>query len=105
MGSDWSVSTANPLTQIEVGVTRVDPGDRDVEPFLPAERIDLATGIDAFTAGSAYVNHDDRAGSLALGKRADLVLLGGELPGGRGLADIPIELTVAAGRIVHSGLR
>ncbi len=105
MGSDWSVSTANPLTQIEVGVTRVDPGDRDVEPFLPAERIDLATGIDAFTAGSAYVNHDDRAGSLALGKRADLVLLGGELSGGRGLADIPIELTVAAGRIVHSGLR
>jgi predicted amidohydrolase YtcJ len=103
-GSDWSVSSANPLTQIEVGVTRVDPGTRDAQPFLPAERIDVASGIEAFTAGSAYVNHDQDAGTLAIGKRADLLLLGGEVTTGRGLADIPIELTVAGGRIVHSAL-
>ena len=29
MGSDWSVTTADPLRQIEVAVTRVDPGNRD----------------------------------------------------------------------------
>lgn len=106
-GSDWSVSTANPLTQIEVGATRVDPSDRDGLPFLPAEMIDVTTGIQAFTSGSAFVNHDADGGSLNLGRRADLVLLGadithGELARGPGLADVPIELTVAAGRIVHA---
>lgn len=109
MGSDWSVSTANPLAQIEVGVTRVDPGDRDAQPFLPHQRIDVRTAVEAFTAGSAYVNHDDDAGSLNVGNRADLVLLGAdiwqrELATGRGLADVPIELTIASGRIVHSTL-
>ncbi|MEZ5185779.1 MAG: amidohydrolase [Candidatus Nanopelagicales bacterium] len=108
-GSDWSVSTANPLAQIEVGVTHIDPGARDTPAFLPAEALDVRTGIEAFTAGSAHVNHDDESGSLEMGRRADLVLLGaditqGELATGRGLADVPIELTVAAGRIVHSTL-
>jgi len=107
MGSDWSVSTANPLAQIEVGATRVDPADRHHPAFLPQERIDVATGIRAFTSGSAHVNHDDDGGSLRIGGRADLVLLGApvdasEFATGHGLADVPIELTVAAGRIVHA---
>ena len=53
-GSDWTVSTANPLREIEVAVRRVDPGDPDGEPFLPDERVDLPAAIDAFTSGSAY---------------------------------------------------
>ena len=109
-GSDWSVSTANPLAQIEVGATRIDPADRDdASPFLPTEAIDVHAGIEAFTSGSAYVNHDADGGSLALGKRADLVLLGaditaGALMSGRGLADVPIDMTIASGRVVHSRL-
>jgi len=104
-GSDWSVSTANPLAQIEVAATRLDPSDRDGSPFLTTESIEVATAVDAFTRGSAYVNHDD-AGSLETGRRADLVLLGanitrGELLSGRGLADVPIEMTLASGRVVH----
>jgi hypothetical protein len=55
----------------------------------------------AFTAGSAFVNHDDEAGTLRAGSRADLVMLGAKLESARSLADVPIELTVAAGRIVH----
>jgi predicted amidohydrolase YtcJ len=104
MGSDWSVSTANPLTQIEVGVTRVDPSDRDTPAFLPAERIDVATGIRAFTAGSAFVNHDPDGGRLDDGARADLAVLGADarsVEQGQHLADIPIDLTVAAGAVVH----
>ncbi len=105
-GSDWSVSTANPLAQIEVGATRVDPCDRDGPPFLATESVDVHTGVEAFTRGSAHVNHDDDAGSLEVGRRADLVLLGaditlGELATGRGLADVPIEVTLASGRVVH----
>lgn len=109
MGSDWSVSTANPLTQIEVGATRVDPGTPDEPAFLPDERITVAAGIDAFTAGSAYVNHDDNGADLTVGRRADLVLLGaditrGSLAAGRGLSQVPVLMTIAGGAIVHSEL-
>lgn len=106
MGSDWPVSTADPLTQIEVGATRVDPAHRGGTPFLPRERIDVATGIRAFTSGSAFVNHDTDAGTLTPGSRADLVIVGADLSGGEfvagaGLAEVPIELTMAGGQIVH----
>ena len=36
-GSDWTVSTANPLEEIEVAVGRLVPGDPGGEPFLPDE--------------------------------------------------------------------
>jgi predicted amidohydrolase YtcJ len=101
MGSDWSVSSANPLVQMEVGITRLDPGNRDGVAFLPSQCIDLGTAMTAFTSGSAFVNHDDEAGTLRAGSRADLVMLGAKLESARSLADVPIELTVAAGRIVH----
>jgi predicted amidohydrolase YtcJ len=110
MGSDWAVTTANPLEQIEVAVTRVDPEARDNAPFLPAERLGLEQALSAFTAGSAFVNHDEDGGTLAVGRRADLALLsedvlspgfavrsGGRLP----LSDVRVELTVAAGTVVH----
>jgi hypothetical protein len=109
MGSDWPVSTANPLTQIEVGATRIDPDGPDVSAFLPDQRITAAAGIDAFTAGSAYVNHDPSGGRLEVGCRADLALLAaditqGDLASGRGLSQVPVALTVANGTIVHADL-
>jgi hypothetical protein len=108
MGSDWSVTTANPLEQIEVAVNRADPSTRDASPFLPEEALALEVALDAFTAGSAYVNHDGDGGRIAVGARADLALLDvdvlapGYLTGGRGpIADATVQLTVAGGIIVH----
>jgi predicted amidohydrolase YtcJ len=78
-GSDWSVSTADPLEEIHVAVNRAGP-DADGEPFLPGEAVDLPTALEAFTAGAAYVNHlDDVTGSIAVGKLADLVVLDRDL--------------------------
>jgi predicted amidohydrolase YtcJ len=81
MGSDWSVSSANPLSEIQIAVERKAPGsngkDRDV--FLPEERIDLIDAVAAFTSGSAYVNHLDETGSLEVGKLADLAILDRDL--------------------------
>ena len=84
MGSDWSVSSPNPLWEMHVAVNRTgfpgyEYGDRDdelLEPFLPRERLDLPTALAAFTMGSAYVNHlDHLTGSIEVGKLADLVVL------------------------------
>jgi predicted amidohydrolase YtcJ len=75
-GSDWPVSSANPLLEIELGVTRIGDLDRSGEPFLPDERLSLDEGLAAFTIGSAYVNHlDAETGTIEIGKLADLTLL------------------------------
>ena len=81
MGSDWSVSSPNPLEEIHVAVNRVMPpnypyrANRD-QVFLPEERLDLETSIAAFTIGSAFVNHLDReTGSIEVGKLADLAVI------------------------------
>jgi len=80
MGSDWSVSTANPLLEIEVAVERVSDLHRgEKPPFLPDERLDLMDALAAFTTGSAYVNHLDDSGSIEVGKLADIAVLDRDL--------------------------
>ena len=76
-GSDWPVSTPDPLAAIHVAVHRTaygESGPPGTEPFLPEQRLDLTTAFTAYTSGSARVNHRDDAGSLAPGKLADLVV-------------------------------
>ena len=78
-GSDWSVSSPDPLAAIHTAVNRqAAPGfeEGEYEPFLPAQAIDLASSLTAYTAGSAWVNHlDADTGTIAVGARADLALL------------------------------
>jgi predicted amidohydrolase YtcJ len=105
MGSDWSVSTPNPLEEMEVAVTRVYPTSRgSVEPFLPGQRLTLAEAIRAFTAGSAYVNHlDAETGSIEIGKLADLVVIDRDLfdPASGPIGDGHVLLTMVGGETVH----
>jgi predicted amidohydrolase YtcJ len=105
MGSDWPVTTANPLEQIEVAVTRVDPENRDNAPFLPDQRLSLADAVAGFTEGSAYLNHDEAdSGTVEVGKRADLAVLDRNIfaAGAGALADARVEHTLVGGRIVYS---
>ena len=74
-GSDWPVTSANPLLEIEVAVTRVSPDARSNPPFEPDEWLSLDEALAAFTIGSAWVNHLDETGSIEVGKLADLTLL------------------------------
>ena len=84
-GSDWSVSTPDPMQALHVAVNRVMPdtylyGSGVTEAFLPEERLDLATAIAAYTIGSAFVNHlDDVTGSIEVGKLADLAIVDRDL--------------------------
>jgi predicted amidohydrolase YtcJ len=75
-GSDWSVSSANPLDAIEVGVTRRDLGAEAGPAWIPEERVDLPRMIATYTIGGAYASfEEDETGSLEAGKWADLVVL------------------------------
>jgi len=80
MGSDWSVSTPDPFAQMEVAVNRVSPEARGMgEPFLPGERLELVDILTAATAGSAYAQHLDEAGVLAVGRLGDIAVLDRDL--------------------------
>jgi len=76
LGSDWSVSTPDPLLGMETAVTRVDPITNDTEPFLPEQRISVEDAIAGYTIEAARYNLlDDTTGSIEVGKFADLVIL------------------------------
>jgi len=81
MGSDWSVSTPDPMAEMEVAVNRIADYHRgERPPFYPDERIGLMDALAAFTMGTSYVNHQDRdTGSIEVGKAADLTVLDRDL--------------------------
>jgi predicted amidohydrolase YtcJ len=77
-GSDWSVSTPDPMAAIHVAVNRKSApahSEGDYEAFLPEQSIDLGTSVTAYTAGSAYLNHLDDTGTVRVGALADLAVL------------------------------
>jgi len=74
-GSDWFVSSVNPLDGIQTAVTH-NLLDSSRTPWRPDQCISLAQAIHAYTLGSAYINFlDDICGSIVVGKKADLVIL------------------------------
>jgi len=72
-GSDWPVSSPNPLLAIDVAETRSTRkgGVLDATQRVPREAM-----LYAYTRNAAHaLNRLDEIGSLAPGKRADLVLI------------------------------
>jgi predicted amidohydrolase YtcJ len=77
-GSDWAITSANPLRAIHVAVNRSLPGatGAQAQPFLPGQALELAEAMAAYTAGSAYVNYlDDQTGRIEPGMLADVIVL------------------------------
>jgi predicted amidohydrolase YtcJ len=77
-GTDAPISDLNPLLGVSWAVTRQDPGRGFLPPggFYPAERVDLAAALDAYTAGSAWANFcESLQGRLEPGYWADLAFI------------------------------
>ena len=75
-GSDWNVSTANPLVAIEVALTRQDPSGRRSDVLNAEEAVDLETMLRAYTVNGAWLMHQENVtGKLAPGFAADFVML------------------------------
>jgi predicted amidohydrolase YtcJ len=102
-GSDWPVSSPDPLQLLYVAVTRTEPhAGAAGEVFVPAERLSLEQALHAVTMGSAYVSHlDAETGSIEVGKFADLVVVDGDLTTDPSvLLDSQVQLTLVAGEKV-----
>jgi len=109
-GSDWAVSSADPLEQIGVAVSRTPPalfpyGGEAGVPLVERERVTLEQALYAFTMCSGYVNHqEDVTGSIEIGKYADLVVLDQDVFDAdvADLASIGTGLTIVGGEVVYT---
>ena len=105
-GSDWPVSSPDPLAGIHVAVNRsLPPSEGEVrEPFLPDQALTLQTAMTAYTAGSAYANHADDAGRLDVGALADVALLDRDIFAGEaaGIAEASVAATWVGGEPVFA---
>jgi predicted amidohydrolase YtcJ len=104
-GSDWDVSSLNPLDAIETAVRRHDPYRESDRVLGENQEIDLITALDMYTRNAAYIMRlEDKTGSIEVGKRADLIVLD------RNLFESPVTeinearvlLTVMDGKTVYS---
>lgn len=103
-GSDWSVTSMNPLDAIQVAVTRRGLTEGPGHAWLPQEVVDLPLMLAAYTINGAYVNFQEKeTGSIEVGKAADLIVLD------RNLFDLPrheihlakVLLTMLEGKEVY----
>jgi predicted amidohydrolase YtcJ len=101
-GSDWSVSSVDPLQGIEVAVTRRDADADGGEPLCPDQAIGVDEAVAAYTRGAGRAVPLDGVGVLRVGARGDLVVLDADprAVAPSSLGDIRVALTVVGGRIV-----
>jgi hypothetical protein len=79
-GSDWPVTSLNPIEAIQVAVTRRGPTEPEGPAWIPEEKIDLPAILAAYTINGAYLNHEEKeTGSIEVGKAADLIVLDHDL--------------------------
>ncbi len=109
-GSDWPVSSPDPLQGAHVAVNRVLPGATGAaaEPLYPRSRIDLGTMVTAYTEGSAWVNGlEASTGRLEPGFLADLAVLDRDPFAGpvEEIADASVAATYLAGELVFASDR
>lgn len=101
MGSDWGVSTANVMEEIDVAVTRVCG---DTGPLIADEAMDPIDALIAFSHGSAYINHtENETGLLAVGKLADFAVLDRDPLRDGPFRETRVAATIVGGRVVYDG--
>jgi len=102
-GSDWSVSSLNPLDAVEVAMTRRSARDPAGPAWIPEERANLPMMLAAYTINAAYATFREReSGSLKVGKQADLIVVDRDLFSvpAQSLSESRVLLTLLDGREV-----
>ncbi len=103
-GSDWPVSSLNPVDGLAVAVTRTTNAGTPVGGWLPDERVPLLQAISAYSAGTAYQAFEEHdRGTLAPGAWADLAVLAADITtlDGDEARDVTVDHTMLAGATVY----
>jgi predicted amidohydrolase YtcJ len=103
-GSDWTVAPLDPLSGIYAAVTRRTTDGKNPDGWIPEQKITLEEALRGYTQNGAYTEFaEDRKGSIAVGKLADLVVLD------RNIFKIPpekiietqVEMTIVGGKVIY----
>jgi hypothetical protein len=102
-GSDWTVAPLDPLSGVHAAVTRQTTDGKNPGGWFPEQKISLEDALRGYTRNGAYAEFaEDKKGSIAAGKLADLVVLD------RNVFQIPAEeiseawvmMTIVGGAVV-----
>lgn len=75
-GSDWSVTSMNPLDAIQIAITRRGLKEAPGPAWLPDETVDLPLMLASYTINGAFLSFEEtETGSIEVGKAADLIVL------------------------------
>ncbi len=104
-GSDAPVEKMEPLLGIHAAVTRQNAEGIPENGWYPEQNISVMDAVRAYTMGAAKASGDEtRAGSLEIGKRADVIVLSQnifEIPPHE-ILNTNVVYTIGGGKIVHS---
>ena len=104
-GSDWFVAPPTPLEGIYAAVTRRTLDDKHPGGWVPEQKITVEDALLAYTVGGAYATFsENRKGSIAPGKLADVVVIDRDLTAipPENIRDAKIDYTIVGGRIVYA---
>ena len=80
LGSDFPVEQVDPMLGLHAAITRQDADGNPRGGWLADQRLSAADALRGFTLDAAYAGFAEReVGSLEVGKRADFVLLAGDV--------------------------
>ena len=103
-GSDWTVAPIDPLLGVYAAVTRRTIDGRNPRGWVPEQKISVEEALRAYTVNNAYGAFRERdLGSLARGKRADIVVLSQDLfkADPTRIPEVRVEYTIIDGEIVY----
>ncbi|MFQ5816929.1 MAG: amidohydrolase [Terriglobia bacterium] len=103
-GTDYSVEPLNPFRGLYAAVTREFEDGGPSGGWVPEEKISLEDAIRAYTWGSAVAEFEEqRKGTLAPGKFADLIVLSQDITGlpPRDILRTKVVLTMVGGKPVY----
>src|SRR5213594_4441675 len=102
-GSDWTVAPLDPILGVYAAVTRRTLDGKNLNGWVPEQKISVAEALQAYTAGNAYATFDEaKRGVLAPGYDADVVVID------RNLFTLPpdsldrarVRYTIVGGKVV-----
>ena len=103
-GSDFPVELVNPVLGLYAAVSRQDTNGNPPAGWLPQERLTALEALRCFTTDAAYAAFEEKEeGSIAVGKRADLVVWNHSpiQTAPRDVLSAAVEMTIVGGKVVY----
>jgi predicted amidohydrolase YtcJ len=102
-GTDWNVAPLDPMQTIYAAVTRATLDGKNLNGWVPEQKLSVKETVDAYTMGSAYAEFQEKEkGSITIGKLADIVILSDDIfsidPAK--IRDVRVETTILGGKII-----